>query len=287
MRKQAVFKDSKEIKRLGIQNALLKEYEMPGLEKLFEAGHHLNVLDIGCNDGGKTVDRFSNESVSQVIGVEYNHDLAIKASKYHGDNKFFFIHANAEDEEFNVKLREAMKERGIDAFDIIYMSCVLMHLNDPTDLLNRLSYFLRDNGSFVIIEMNDEISHMNPDPDGLVSEFLSMLKEDKYAGVRSGGGTLKSLLEKCGHADFDIWADGVGAGKTERGKKERIFQTYFSFFPEDLLLLLEEEPDNEKYLSWKKWLDTNFSELKQKVMSDKTEIFMGTTIMSCKKGKKA
>ena len=287
MRKQAVFKDSKEIKRLRIQNALLKEYEMPGLKKLFEERHHLNVLDIGCNDGGKTVDRFSNESVSQVIGVEYNRDLAAKAMKDHGNDKFFFIHANAEDEEFGLKLKDAMRERGIDAFDIIYMSCVLMHLNDPTDLLNRLSYFLRDTGSFVIIEMNDDISHMNPDPEGLVTEFLSMLKEDKYAGVRSGGGTLISLLEKSGHADFDIWADGIGAGKTERDKKERIFQTYFSFFPEDLLILLEEEPDNEKYLNWKKWLDINFSELKHTILNDKTEIFMGTTVLSCKKGKKA
>ncbi len=287
MRKQAVFKDSKEIKRLRIQNALLKEYEMPGLKKLFEAGNRLNVLDIGCNDGGKTVDRFSDESVSQVIGVEYNRDLAAKAMKDHGNDKFFFIHANAEEEKFGLKLKEAMRKRGIDAFDIIYMSCVLMHLNDPTDLLNRLSYFLRDTGSFVIIEMNDDISHMNPDPEGLVTEFLSMLKEDKYAGVRSGGGTLISLLKKSGHADFDIWADGVGAGKTERDKKERIFQTYFSFFPEDLLLLLEEEPDNEKYLNWKKWIDINYSELKATILSDKTEIFMGTTILSCQKGKKA
>ncbi len=128
---------------------------------------------------------------------------------------------------------------------------------------------------------------MNPDPEGLVKEFLSMLKEDKFAGVRSGGGKLKALLKESGHASFLLWTDGVGAEKTERDKKERIFQTYFSFFPEDVWLLLKEEPDNEKYLNWKKWLDINYSELKATVLSDKTEIFMGTTILSCQKGKKA
>ena len=46
------------------------------------------MLDIGCNDGMKTVERFSSEAVSRVLGLEYNEKLATKAQQSYGNEKY-------------------------------------------------------------------------------------------------------------------------------------------------------------------------------------------------------
>jgi hypothetical protein len=66
---QLVFQDKKEIKRLRVQNSLLACYEAPILAQIFAEGQNLAVLDVGCNDGCKTLERFTSDSVSPVIGL--------------------------------------------------------------------------------------------------------------------------------------------------------------------------------------------------------------------------
>ena len=281
MQNQFIFQDEKEIARLRIQNELLAEYERPGFERLFASRDHLSVLDIGCNNGSKTVDRFSSVAVSKVIGVEYNEKIADAAQEQYGDERFSFFSADIELDSFEELLRCKMKERGIASFDIIYMSFVLMHLRSPEVLLRRLRPYLKGDGRLVVIERRDEVSYLKPYEDGLLHRFLSMLQEDKYAGRCREGGQLLSMLKDCGYGNISVWSEGVcGTGEDIR-KKENIFSTYFSFFPEDLEILLQEEPDNETYRLWKKWTDSFYPRLRQQILSKESEVFMGTTILEC------
>ena len=63
-----------------------------------------------------------------------------------------------------------------------------------------------------------------------------------------------------------------------------IFQTFFSYLPEDVEILLAEEPDNRKYQDWQNWLKKNYEELQQLILSEESEITMGMQILSCEKG---
>lgn len=280
---QIIFQDEKEIARLAIQNKLLAEYEVPGLTQIFASKDHLNVLDIGCNNGAKTTDRFSSEAVSRVIGVEYNEKIANAAQEKYGDERFTFFSADIEADDFEAALLGRMDEKGIASFDIIYMSFVLMHLRSPEVLLRRLRPYLKEDGRLVVIERRDEISYLRPDEDGLLLQFLSMLREDKYAGRCREGEELLSMLRSCGYGDISIWSEGVCGTGEDAKKKGNIFSTYFSFFPEDLDILLREEPGNEMYRSWKKWTDTFYPKLRHRILSKESEVFMGTTILSCGK----
>ncbi len=281
MQNQFVFQDEKEIARLQVQNELLAEYELPGFERIFASRDHLAVLDIGCNDGTKTVDRFSSDAVSCVIGVEYNESVANAAQEQYGNEKFSFFSADIESDGFETALRDRMNEKEVAAFDIIYMSFVLMHLRSPEVLLCKIRPYLKENGRLIVIERRDETSHLKPDKDGLFGRFLSMLAEDKYAGRCREGGQLLSMLKNCGYGSIAVWSEGVcGKGEDVR-KKENIFSTYFSFFPEDLEILLQEEPDNGMYHLWKKWTDTFYPRLRQQILCKESEVFMGTTILEC------
>ena len=285
MKSQLVFQEKNEIERLRVQNELLACYEAPVFAQIFSEGQDLAVLDIGCNDGAKTLERFTSDSVSRVIGLEYNEELAAKAQKTYGDGRFSFYCLDVEAEYFSERLRDIMYEKQIDGFDVIYLSFVLMHLSDVKGLLIALHPFLKTDGKLFVIEANDAASTVTGDKNGLLGEFLEMLKKDRYSGNREVGATVCETLSACGYESINVWHDAVSAGEGEKDKKKAIFTTFFTYLREDVLLLLESEPDNEEYRSWSAWLDGNYEPLKHLILKEKSVISMGMKILTCTKGK--
>lgn len=283
---QFIFQEKKEVKRLHVQNRLLGEYEKSVFEHILSGRKGLSVLDIGCNDGTKTVEWFSNEAVSKVIGLEYNEELVEEAQKLYGNDRFSFCSMNVEASDFPKKMEALMKEKEIESFDVIYMSLVLMHLSDIRNVLEVTGSFLKEGGQIVIIEANDDNTVLMPDKRGLLPEFLHILKEDKYAGNRNVGKDICNLLTKSGFDNIKIWHESISAGAEEKEKKKDIFQTFFSYLPEDVELLLEEEPECEEYQKWSKWLEDNYKKLRCSIVQSKASISMGIKILSCMKGKK-
>lgn len=286
MESQLIFQEKKEIKRLRVQNSLLASYEAPVFEKITSQGRDMVVLDIGSNDGSKTVERFSSKAISCVVGLEYNPDLAKKAQKTYGDHRFSFYPFDVEGRDFAKRLQELMKEKKIKGFDIIYLSFVLMHLKDIEGLLCELRSFLNENGKLFIIEANDSTSTLSNDENNLLNEFLDILKKDKYSGNRAIGDCICERLEQCGYEDICVWHDFISAKDGEKEKKKAIFTTFFSYLPEDVMLLSEGEPHNQEYKNWVIWIDKNYKKLKNLIVQEKGDISMGIKILTCGKGGK-
>lgn len=284
MQSQLVFQEKTERERLRVQNSLLSCYEAPVFAQLFPEGQEICVLDIGCNDGAKTVERFSSDAVLRVIGLEYNRELAEKAEEMHGNGKFSFCACDVEGRDFPDRLREIMREKQIDGFDVIYLSFVLMHLLDADRLLCALRPFLSAGGKLFIVEANDAASALTGDENGLLDAFLEILKKDKYSGNRELGAAICEKLAACGYEDLTVWHDAISAGRGEAEKKAAIFTTFFTYLSEDVRLLFEAEPENEEYKSWAAWLERNFETLKDLILREDSEISMGMKILSCTKG---
>lgn len=284
--KQLVFQEKKELKRLHIQNRLLGEYEKPVFDSIFSGQEGLSVLDIGCNDGTKTVEWFSTEAVSKVIGLEYNEGLAKKARKLYGNEKFSFYSMDVESSDFSRQMKIKMKEKEIESFDVIYLSLVLLHLTDVKKVLEAVCTLLREDGQIVIVEANDKNTVLMPDKKGLLPEFLHILEEDKYSGNRNMGNEICSLLTESGYDNIKIWHESISAGAGEKEKKKDIFKIFFSYLPEDVDLLLEEVPDCEEYQKWDRWLEENYKKLRNSIVLSNATISMGIKILTCSKGKK-
>ena len=280
---QFIFQEEKEVERLHVQDRLLSPYEDSVFDTVFSGKSELSVLDVGSNDGSKTVHRFGREAVSKVIGLEYNEVLAKEAQGKYGNDRFSFYSFDVEDIEFNEKLSSILKKQGVERFDIIYMSLVLMHLSDMKTVLSNIRPYLKEDGILVIVEGDDPVSVMEPDEDGILGEFLEILDKDKYSGNRKAGSMVCKCLGTCGYKDIHVWHEGISAGKGEVKKKKDIFETFFSYFPEDVELLLEEEPENEEYQNWSAWLKGKYQKLKDIVTGEDSTISMGIKIVSCRK----
>jgi len=284
VKSQLVFQEKTEMERLRVQNSLLSCYEVPVFVQIFSERQNIAVLDIGCNDGTKTVERFSLDEVSCVIGLEYNEELAQKAQKKYGNEKLSFYHVDVETEDFSKRLCEILKEKQIKNFDVIYLSFLLMHLTDVNKLLTALRPFLKTDGKLFVIEPNDSASTLNNDPNGLLGDFLRILDKDKYSGHREVGANICETLSACGYENIIVWHDAISAGYGEMEKKKAIFTTFFSYLPEDIRLLLDTEPENIKYKSWSEWLDRNYETLRNLILQEKSVISMGMKILTCTKG---
>ena len=195
--------------------------------------------------------------------MEYNQQLVERANSQFGNTKFSFYQMDVDRDSFSADLQKLCAEPEDREFDLICLSFVLMHLYDGEKLLRTLKNFLKKGGVIFITESNDRISTLAPDEKNLLGQFLDILKEDKYAGKRETGQAVPGWLTNCGY-DF--------------------FQTFFSYLPEDVEILLAEEPDNRKYQDWQNWLKKNYEELQQLILSEESEITMGMQILSCEKG---
>lgn len=283
MQKHLVFQEQSEIDRLAVQNRLLSLYEAPAVEQLLSGGCGWTVLDIGCNDGTKTVQRLNSPSVSRVIGLEYCKQLARQAQTHYGNEKFSFFHCDAESDEFIPQLENICTQTNVEKFDLIFLSFVLMHLSSPELLLQRLKPFLKDTGCLLVIEPNDRASWLEPDPRNLLPEFLDILEQDQYAGNRHIGAQLPRILENAGYGSVKLWNSGISAGSEDPEQKEDIFRTFFSYLPNDVHLLCSMEPDNRQYRAWNSWLQQNYEQLKAAVLHKDARIFMGVQMLSCRK----
>lgn len=117
-----------EIKRLKNQNQLLEKYEGPVYNHIFRKKRGQVVLDIGCNNGMKTVERFDRKEIESVTGIEYHKELVAFANAGYKGEKFVFYQADLEDSELEMVLKKDMKEKKITGYDVINISFVLMHL---------------------------------------------------------------------------------------------------------------------------------------------------------------
>ncbi len=284
---QLVFQDKKEIERLKSQCNLFLEYETPVIDDVLKSKEgKVSVLDVGCNEGDKTVSLFSADSVEKVIGLEYNKDLAEKAQSKFGDDRFSFYSLDVESDDFLSRIGDIMKRENVEAFDVIYLSVVLLHLKDPDALLLKLKPLLKDDGTLVIVEGDDSSSFLVPDEEGLLKGFLEILNKDKYSGNRTLGKTIEKRLVKSGYIIISLPVNAIAAGLGEREKKKVIYTVFFSYLKEDVAILLKEEKDNEEYKAWAKWLRENSSKLEKIIKSDDSYINMGMKILVCHKGLK-
>lgn len=284
MNNQSIFQEETELQRLAVQNRLLYPYEAPVLEEISSGRSGLSVLDIGCNNGRKTAGLFSSPAFSRVIGLEYSAGLAEKAQSTFGSEKFSFFPSNVESLDFSRQLRRLMDAEGISGFDVIYLSFLLMHLEDPGSVLSRLRPFLAEGGRLVVVEANDSASSLLPRGGELLTEFLNILEKDPYSGNRTTGRSLPRLLSDCGYEDIILWHDAVSACGDETDKKRDVFTTFFSYLPEDVEILLKHQPEHSQYLQWSRWLREHYASLEALILDEDSAISMGMRILSCTGG---
>lgn len=123
---------------IGLRKDLLK----------YISGKNLCILDVGCATGVNGQWLKENKGVNFVAGIELDAKMAEKANRIYDKT----IVGNLEELEFPSLFSDYK-------FDYILLGDILEHLNNPWDVLKKLTHLLQPNGIVIISLPN--IQHIN------------------------------------------------------------------------------------------------------------------------------
>lgn len=269
-----IFDTDYEIERLNAQEELLWKAQLPFYSG-FLNGEDMMILDIGCSDGYKTVKEFDRDNVRKVLALDSAPEAVSKAKANCGNEKFCFEMGNVEDADFEDRLIDLMKKYDIEAFDVVHLSLVVLHLKDPVRVLSILKKYIGKGGRIVIVEADDDKAALSPD-DYYLRKYNSLLKIDPYMGNRECANNMYIWLYQAGYHNIKDSYAFVQSGDMET--KKVMFNIYFSSLPVDFEDLCIDDPSNEDYRMAKDWLDENIDDIYEYLLHEATVFSFGVSI---------
>ena len=269
-----IFDTDYEIERLNAQEELLWKAQLPFYSG-FLNGEDMMILDIGCSDGYKTVKEFDRDNVRKVLALDSAPEAVSKAKANCGNEKFCFEMGNVENADFEDRLIDLMKKYDIEAFDVVHLSLVVLHLKDPVRVLSILKKYIGKGGRIVIVEADDDKAALSPD-DYYLRKYNSLLKIDPYMGNRECANNMYIWLNQAGYHNIKDSYAFVQSGDMET--KKVMFDIYFSSLPVDFEDLCIDDPSNEDYRMAKDWLDENIDDIYEYLLHEATVFSFGVSI---------
>lgn len=239
--------------RLKTQSQILHNFDMPVINQIFNGKVNVSVLDIGCNEGDNSMDRLSGYCISEYIGLDRS-DIAINAAiNKFGDDMTHFYLADVTSPKFPVDLCSILQRHHLDKVDVIMISMVLLHLEDPKELLNKLYPFLAKGGYIFIRDIDDRDNHATPDTNNFFERGYAIVDRCSTSGNRHVGRLIGDWLKETGYSKVQCVRRGLSSSGMTDEEKMALYDTYFGFFEEDARAAVEKTHGSEQSLADLGW----------------------------------
>lgn len=283
--KYFVFEDEKEKKRLKIQQNLMKRFDKSTYQKIIDSYDELLILDVGCNNGDFVMDRIGrSEKVRLMVGFEYDTESVELANKKYGvKGKIEFYEQNVEAEDLEDNLTEILDNLGVEKFNVINISMVLLHIKNPYRLLKRLRRFLQKGGMVVIKDIDDGYNVAYPDEDEAFARVVAICARNGTSGYRHSGRQMYTLLKHGGYTDICLEQCGLSTIGMDYDEREALFNTYFSFILEDLKIMMERYPGEKEFEENYNWYSKIYDDLEERFQDEAFYFNLGFVLYTAKK----
>ena len=266
--------EKEELERLEIQARLFKQFDSEFYEEIKVKYPTLRVLDIGSNNGNLIMDRLGDApNLECILGVEYDEETVQVANQNHASDKVRFYASDLEAEDFEEALISFMNDKGVTSFNVINCSLILLHLQNPENILRILRKYLEPGGTLLIKEIDDGLNLAYPDADGAFKRAIHIASYLETAGFRHSGRQLYTQLFDTGYKDIQIRKIGINTCGLSSDDRSALFETYFRFVKTDLEVMyknygtdctIEGTRIREDY----DWLLLTFKSLRRRFLED-------------------
>lgn len=251
--------------RMQKQVKITRKFDQEIYERLFDAYPHAIVLDVGSNDGSLILDRTKCKSIDTIIGLEYNQELVNDANAKKVSN-FTSIQCNLESDDFDIRLKSIMDEKGIEKFDIIHLSFICMHLKNPAKILKILREHLSERGIIFIKDIDDGQVFCFPDKNRYFEKIQKISLKSRTSGFRFSGRQIYTMLVDNNYKDIDLVKSGFCTVGLDNEEKEDLFEMNFSFILEDLEVEAKEHTDRDDIQEDFKSLSDSYPKMKNEFL---------------------
>lgn len=279
------FGNEKEKRRLKIQQNLMKDFDASTYEKAIEAFDDLYILDIGSNNGDFIMERIGkNSKVRILIGLESDTGSVDEANKKYGvEGKISFYNQNVESDDLQAKITDILETAGIEHFNIINISMVLLHLKTPYRLLKVLRKFLAKDGLLIIKDIDDGLNLAYPDENGNFARIIDICAKNDTSGYRYSGRQIYTLLKHAGYTNISLEKMGISTIGMDYDERSALFDTYFSFILEDLKIMAERYPNDKRIRNDYDWYSKNYEKMEECFQDDAFFFNLGFIMYLAKK----
>ena len=229
-----------EPQRLELQAKNTFNFDMSVLNKINISGA---VLDVGCAFGNVTVNRFSDQRYTRIVGIDKSDACIKKASTIGG--KFQFGVIDVEGKDFTTNMNELTEKVGIKEFNLIYIALVLHHLSDPYKVLRNLRKYLSNNGYIFIRGVDDGSKMCYPDENKYLTKIIDKTLKAPGTGDRLHGRKIYDWLKQSGYHNIQIFSDMRDTSNISYDERENMFQESFSYRINNYRKAWEAEPSNQ------------------------------------------
>jgi len=272
--------EESEVDRINRQNDYLNKYVITYLDKIFSNYDSPMVLDVGCSDGRNILLRLKGRSYCSLLGIDRNHDKIEKANKLFKSCKNTFLCCDINSDNFHHNIVDYLRERGKQGFDIIHISSVLLHIENPGHVLNLLHSYLSENGRIFIQDEDDGLNKVFPYEDSFEDCFY-VWDHSLESGDRKMGRKIPYLLEKCGYSDIKVLSSNITSLDFNGSMKDYFWDLYFNcelWVANDVSFY--DTPDAyERYLKYK----SKYLQLRDSYKKGKYFIMLGVLFITANK----
>lgn len=276
--------DKKEKHRLAVQQELLRNFDAELYDKIAAETDTLTVLDLGSADGSFVMDRLGRrENLGMLLGIDYDQSCVDAANSAYGSDKIAFRQGDLESDSIENVIRAFFDEKGIAGFNVINLSMVILHLQNPQKLLRIVRKFAVKNAVVIIKDIDDGFNVAYPDTDGDFEKAIKMCADSPFSGFRESGRQIPHLLHKTGFRDVRLVKCGVNTMGMDYDEREALFDTYFSIIKMDFDRLAEEVPDDKQYSEYRDWLAEHYADMEDAFLEDDFFFSLGFVLFTARR----
>ena len=254
-----------EARRLHLQGLIMREFDQPVYDQMLCGCEDLAVLDVGCGNGEVLNDRLgSRAEVSHLLGIDGDEEvLTLARQRYGSDGRFSFAACDFESRELGTVLRDYLDEHGLEGFDLVTITMVIMDLNKPYILLRTIRRYLNDGSRIFIRDIDDGLNVAYPDDDGGFRKLGSLCAALPTTGFRTSGRQVFSMLQRAGYTDIALKRSGLSTVGMDHDRRYALFMTCFGWLERGLRERLADEPGNRQYQEDLTWFEDNIDDLEE------------------------
>ena len=273
-----------EKRRLKKQLKISENFDKSVFDDIISESDSLRVLDLGCNCGDFIISRFGERNnLEFILGLDCNSEVIARADKQYANEKIKFEQCDLEGEDFEEKLGELVLKYGISDFNVVNISMLILHLQDPLKMLRIVRKSMKKGAKIIIKDIDDGFNVAYPDEGELFSHAVKICQENKLGGYRYSGRQIYELLHKSGFKNIKLLKCGINTVGMDYDERLALFDIYFSFIRNDFLQLSELYPENTVYNENAKWVTENYEKLEDAFLGDNFFFSLGFMLFSAEK----
>lgn len=276
--------DKEEKHRLAVQRELLKTFDSDLYDSVADEMNALHVLDLGSADGSFIMDRLGKrENIGTLLGIDFDAASVKNANAAYGSEKIVFQQGDLESDKIEEVLSTFCDEKGIAGFNVINLSMVILHLQNPQKLLRIVRKFAVKNAVVIIKDIDDGFNVAYPDTDGDFEKAIKMCADSPFSGFRESGRQIPHLLRKTGFRNVKLIKCGVNTMGMDYDEREALFDMYFSIIKMDFDKLSAEDPRNDHYNECNDWLVEHYDDMRDAFHEDDFFFSLGFVLFTARR----